>query len=306
MRPIHKFVLLSLIAALLTTGCAPDRTEEDFRRERLQEEISKLNQFSGVYQGPLNQGSESIGTLVFEVTPTTRIQPGGGSPVAEEQAVIRGMIYLSQDHRSPNGRNELAMMAYREGYLDSSTGLFSIEFLARSEATSPEASSRLRMTGKISNGIATGILIATEDGNRYSFELSQEGAAQLRDQLISPPAASDDRFRTPLIDTYTDGKITMTIQQDDLNPESRLLSRLLSVNLVDVTFGMHDDAMAVFSRATIDTRTGLLKGRLEINNASVRNLINLHCNRTQLGYDCKYLINHTNNQGIYRLEKVAQ
>jgi hypothetical protein len=141
--------LLSLGGA---SGCAKDRTLDEWRTDKVNRRLSKIQAISGDYTGTLVSAKDdsSLGNISLKLSPDTRVQISEDRTYTEQQAVVRGKLDFFGTSR--------AQIIFEQGYYDPDSGNFKATASIQSEANERR---ELTISGLIVNNQLTGELEAS-------------------------------------------------------------------------------------------------------------------------------------------------
>lgn len=264
-------IALATLAVALMAGCA-DKTTDQWRRERVSQELAKLQSVTGVYSGDLHSKRDGsfLGGFALELRTDTRVQDSMDRLSSEQRATLRGKIRFSGKFNSE--------LVFDGGDYDSVNRTFRI--------TTPE----LSVVGSIAGDVVTGEVSPRDYPESASlFNLSKDGAMpDTRDLVQRDPFAPES-----LHETYTGtynyshfgapatGELTMTVLQNESTPEQQFLNLLLPVRMAKVTCefqGFH----VIFPKARLDERTGTLMAEGEAGEGMQRFPVSLSCQKVQV------------------------
>lgn len=272
-----------LAASLAAGGCAKDRDLEDYQRDKLSEELTKLQAVAGVYRG--RAVSRETGKFLAGVTLDLRADTRTVSP-SEQRPILRGSVTL---HGQEN-----ATLTFSEASYDPNTG-------------------SLKASQRMTSGYDVDVYGELRDGRlRGGLEVfghSAQGADidLVRDGLLPTEAPSagvaDDLLRAPWnfrgprrVSTppTPDDDVLMRISADVFTTEGRLSQRLMPVRRVRVVLDFGRSVQAYFPNADWDRRTGTLAGKTNYSNNGYNYELTLECNEPAGGigtgrrFDCRY------------------
>jgi len=113
---IHSLVVL----ILLLVGCSKDKNMEEYRREKLQEKISRINSVSGTYSGPMISkiDGSNLGIITLNFQARTDIQSTIGQGINEQRATVSGSLNFKSFTS--------AEIVFNNGFYDDTTGDFQV------------------------------------------------------------------------------------------------------------------------------------------------------------------------------------
>lgn len=289
-------VTLALVAAVVT-GC-DDRTIDDWRRERVEQELSKYAEVSGYYSGSLTSKStaESLGELELEIISDTAVTDSADRLSSEQRAILRGSITFSG--------GQLAVLDFDNGYYDPKSGRIRLSVNSNNR--------RLDLIGVIKNGTIAGQIQAPGYGSYAArIELSKTRdsiVGELRQGLenrkgTAPAEPLTRRFYGDA--HYPNGKIqkfALEIDQKKLRSEDEFIQNFLPTREVALrllwkgeTAGKPsvNSPVVLFKDAVWDSRSGALKGRTAVVSLGVQYAVELDCQevilaRARKGFSCAY------------------
>jgi len=121
---IMKLISIFCFSSLLFLfGCAKDKNLEDFRRDQLQQSISRINSASGTYTGSVISKIDgtNLGAVILRFQARTDIQPNTGGISSEQRATVSGSLIF----KSLNS-NEVV---FDDGFYDYDSGVFQVTIL---------------------------------------------------------------------------------------------------------------------------------------------------------------------------------
>lgn len=291
-KPNCSWILLVLSVAL--TACGPDRTVEDWRREKVSEELSAIRAISGQYGGNLVSNSRGgLGSVSLEVWPDTLVSGSSGSRSTEPQASLRGKLTLLLEGKT-------RMVAFRGGFYDRSTGDFKAEIPVSSRSS---LSTTLDLEGTFSEGRVRGRIgsdIFPESEARFDLERgvglpeesrlgSGKSSAQAQDEVAQ-------RFSgTAEFVSSAPAPMDFTLLTPQNSSEGDFLDLFVAIKWVDVTLMLNGRSPVHFKGSQWDQRTGILTGEIqgEAGTQRDRYVLMLRCTQigagqTPSGWDCTY------------------
>jgi len=300
--PFSLLIRTSILAFYLT-ACIEDRTIDDWRREKVGEEVARIEAISGTYVGTLksNQSNRVIGQVELVLEADTRVSARGDRPGAEKQAVLRGRFTVSSD--------QFRMIHFEGGSYDSEDGSF------KAEANVTDVVGNLvsiSFAGKVDNNVITGRVEAlhqSEGAGNFELKLTDRENSD-RDVNIPPsqlnpdnPQATPDskvlsyRGSATWKDPNERRTVEVLILKHSLSSDQEFLNLFSPVQWVDVTLNLDFGSpqrpkvtSVYFQNAQWDTRLGTLRGSLSggsVGNGD-RYKINLNCEVTASALVCEY------------------
>ncbi|MBS1959133.1 MAG: hypothetical protein JST80_06675 [Bdellovibrionales bacterium] len=89
-----KHLMLSFVAIILVTGCAKDRTVQDYNNDWVAQQKSIIQQHAGTYQGELVQKDKSVAAFSFTVGDGANVVPAN-DPTGRPQVLMTGTMKIS-------------------------------------------------------------------------------------------------------------------------------------------------------------------------------------------------------------------
>lgn len=278
-----------LASAVMVSGC--DRTLDDYRREKVDQEIAKYQAVSGVYQGSLisNRSGGELGFATLELEADRVVGESNDRLSTEQRAVLRGKLTFSGNGNS--------VLTFRNGYYDPSTGLFRASIpVSRRGGKEVE----INLAGKLTDSRLSGYVEAfgyREDGANFELLKSVSGAAApiSHGRLTPSPAPILRQFTGTA--KYKDGstqQAKLGVLTQELSTEEEFLYTLLPVRTVDATLEFGNNVTLLFKESQWDLRAGTLRGRVDGVRGADRYQLDLDCNRIALdggrqGWKCRYV-----------------
>ncbi|MBL7715729.1 MAG: hypothetical protein JNL01_09700 [Bdellovibrionales bacterium] len=147
MRKIRIFAVFAVITLGLVS-CAKERTLEDWRRDRVSEQLAQIQARSGTYSGATQLSTGEILGFELQVEPDTEISLTRDSISTAPQAALQGRVRIWLDR-------SVYSLRFRGGFIDPNTGGFKAEIpVTLRNGTIAE----LALSGTLDAGRATGRL----------------------------------------------------------------------------------------------------------------------------------------------------
>ncbi|MBN8554389.1 MAG: hypothetical protein J0L93_03000 [Deltaproteobacteria bacterium] len=292
------FYILGVCA--LSAGCG-DRNLQDYQKQKVAEEISKIQPIIGIYSGEILSKSDqsSVGKLTFQIDADSRINLSTDQSTPTRQAVLKGTLQLES--------NKKITIPFSDGYFDSVTGEFQLNIFIRRKTTDEVT---MQIKGFLVGDSLNGNLQVREYPERGAvFKLKKINADQIKpsviskDSSISPEGGKPDTwiFREPGQNGKADRMIKFFIFQDTHSDIEDFLSNFVSVKIVDAAVDFNSGVQVIFSPSKWDLRTGTLKGGYKAETSSQSIDIRLDCisyllseysnpnQMNQIGWNCRYI-----------------
>ncbi|MGE4231905.1 MAG: hypothetical protein AB7F43_01125 [Bacteriovoracia bacterium] len=260
MRSNIRFLLFVFV---FFVGCAKEKTQDDWQKERVAEDLAKLQQVDGIYQGVLysKKDGKQIGpmTLVFQAG--TKFS-GRGSTTSAEEAVLRVNITV---HGVSGGT-----ISFDDAYYEPETSGFRTNISFKGENNTID----LELFGHIKGDTVEGELQA--DG----FSDSGASFQLVKNAQLPTVELSEQETKRPiqLYEGYTKEnrrrpeKMTLMILRQVSRNEQKLIDLLMPTQYVQVTWSFDETLKILFPNAQYDERVGTIVGRAEYTNSSVGNV----------------------------------
>lgn len=263
MRQYQRHTISALIGlGLGLAGCVTDHSVDDWRREKLNEELGQLQPIAGTYRGILKSRDEDLGALELAFTPQIRVVPGGPSEKAEGQPMLAArLIFEDQERR--------VALTTDDSFFEPSSGKFEITLnLTRSNGRTEQ----ITVGGYLWKSSLEGTLeVAGSPENRAQFSLSREESTPLRDiagKLSTKPwFAVPGNFVEGLTRFSEGGKqrsAKLVILEPETSPEEAFLNRFAPLRVVQFSLNYGDAFRLVHEGALWDERLRKLTGRAQL------------------------------------------
>lgn len=295
-----RFLLASLVAIATIlyglVGCG-DKNTDDYNKQKVLQEIAKLQTVVGTYRGPLvrKTGKAELGTLTIELEADTRITLGANQTNPSRQAVLKGALVIENDTKT--------LLSFSDGFLDSNSKELqaTIPLVRRnSDAVT------IQLFGMVSDNGMTGTIRAREF-SEFSAEFT---LTKIESQKINPMVTSDNPETQPQgppaqlwTATYPSTKSTTGWRSVDLiifphqaTNEEEFINIFVPVKLVDAAINFNDMVQVPFANSEWDLRTGKLHGETKGGSGADEHDLALDCIAfripdNQFGWNCRYMNN---------------
>lgn len=256
------FVLLTALA----TGCAADHTLDDWRRDQLNEELSRLAPIAGTYRGTLTapDSETPIAAMELRFTPKIRAIPGGPSEKASAQPVLSAKLLFDD-------RNQRLALASSDGFFDPQTGRFELTLQLRRKSGRME---EIAIGGSLQEDRLDGTLEVTGAGEAAgSFRLTRQAESsgslaevarklQVKPWTSVPALAPGGELNG--ITRFSSGEereSRLVVLDPETQPEDAFLNRFAPLRVVQMTLNFGNSLKLVHEGAIWDERTRSLSGR---------------------------------------------
>ena len=279
---------LGLVSLMLFSGCAKDKNMEDYRREQLQESLTRITSISGSYSGTLISKIDgtNLGGITLKFQARTDVQANTGNVSNQQNAIVSGSLKF-QSLTS-------AEIVFDNGFYDDQTGDFQVAIQIPQEGGTV---SKLSLSGVVSGDRWLGS-IEVKGQPEYGGELNLQ-----RNAL--PPSTSSievggsrlqqiNRLNYSYVGTYqVDGgnfPFKMRFIDRDILPEqkfSKLFSPVRNININCDLTGIELN----FVHAILDDKEGTLTGSDPFDQKGTPARANLYCVKFEekngdFGWDC--------------------
>ncbi len=268
-------------------SCAKDKNLDDFRRDQLQQSLSRITSISGLYSGAVisKMDGSNLGNLTLKFKASTNVQSNSGDIVTNRSSIVSGSIKLQS--------LSTAEVSFDNGYYDYVTGDFQVTIpvpqesgvVANLSLVGIIANNRwigsIEINGQIQNGADLNLLKDAPPSNTTSIEVGGTRLEQLR------------RMDYSFIGLYKiDTSITpfkLTFISRDILPVQYFYKIFSPIRQVSVNCDMTDFELN-FSNAVLDDNAGTLVAHDPTDNQGHPVRATLSCRKfeegTAFGLDC--------------------
>jgi hypothetical protein len=260
---MNRGISLVLAAAALTASCA-DRTQDEWCRQKAEEEAARIDEVAGKYEGTLLSSIDGRprGELTIEVGSALRVGAMPGCTGSTLRPVATGRITLMQ------GRPRI--LPINEGAYSSVSGALSARIAV---SGSPGEESVLLLGGTLKDGTFSGTLEAEgypEAGGGFNLRRTGPAVAGLPSAVIS--GGTGGVHASPAVGTYEGtiqytarGLVAERARMVIISPEGtaaqEFLYSFLSEHPLGVTIQLPLPGIQIaFGDARLDERTGRIYG----------------------------------------------
>lgn len=286
-----------MILAVFGLGCAKDRTLEDWKREKTQQDLGKLQTVDGEYVGQVTSVIDQsvLGDLKFSLAAKTQVSTAPGVSKADEQPVLVGNLTFT-------GRQTLVAVA-KDSYYDPTSGKFQANIpIVRSSGTTEQ----LTLTGNIQGDSFTGTIEALgqpDFGGTFSLSrggtnpAGSAGAQKPDSNTQAVDSALSLRQRSFIGTTEFKSGETLAVNFVILDPrrtsEEEFLSLFYPVKTVEVGLNYGDSIVISHASAQWDQRVGTLTGQTVLTRDTEKVNLLLDCKQgitpTDPAWTCQHL-----------------
>ncbi|NDD91190.1 hypothetical protein EBZ37_03800 [bacterium] len=287
-----KGTALGVLLACSSAGCVADKDLEDWRRQKLNENLGELYSASGAYRGELTSKltGEPIGAFEVTLVPQVRVIPGATGERADGQATLAARI-IFQDQAT-----RLALTAL-DSYFDQTTGKLEITLpIQRSNGRVEQ----VVLSGSVGNNLLGGELQITGASELAGvFKLAKDSAqsiSQIAEKIRSskPGASPGVWLGTSRFGAALEQPVTAVFMESEVSPEEKFLNRFASIQVVQFTLNYGNSFRLVHNDALLDRRTGKLTGKAKITDKDLTSEIVTECESSGGEWNCSH---HTDGFG---------
>ncbi|MGE4233519.1 MAG: hypothetical protein AB7F43_09345 [Bacteriovoracia bacterium] len=284
---IRIILLFNLLFLIFFLGCAKERTIEDWEKEKVAEDLAKLQEVRGNYQGTLvsKKDGQAIGPMTLNFRPDTRFA-GKNTSTNGEVAVLKVTLTV---HGISGGS-----ISFQDTFYDPASKEFRTSFAYRAG----NGTINLDLSGFFQGNAVEGELVA--DGfsdTAATFHLEKDAALP---QVSTPDRAEKETEIFEGEGKYNDGsikKMKFTIMHQVKTNEQKLIDMLVPIKYVQVAWAFTNDLVILFPDAQLDERVGSIVGRTEHSTSATRTVLTLNCQKIakeqKKGFHCLYSNSHT-------------
>jgi hypothetical protein len=293
---MRGLTILGICLVLSFMGCSKDKNMDDYRRDQLQQSLSRITSVSGSYTGSVISKIDgtNLGAITLKFQARTDIQSNNSTVSSEQNAIVSGSL----NFKSLNS----AEIVFDNGFYDDVTGDFQV-------------------TIPISNGTGNSSklsLVGVVNGNNWNGTLEVKGQPDFGGELnLTKNAAIPNnssieiggtrlqqinKLKYSYEGTYkADGNLIpfkLSFVNKDISPEQNFYKLFSPVRNVGVTcdFSYFD---LNFTNAILDDKAGTLVGSDPYDQNGSQAHANLNClrfdedTRKNFGWDCVIQVKST-------------
>lgn len=282
---MKKCVFLMLVTSIgfLGSGCSKDKNMEDFKREQLVQNLSRISSVSGTYSGSVvsKLDGTNLGAVILKIQAKTDVQS------SEQRAIVSGTL----SYRSVSN----AEIVFDNGFYDDITGDFQVTIPVTMEGG---VAGKLSLSGVIANEKWNGS-IEVQGQSEFGGELDLTKNAPLpnRNSIEVGGTRLQQMKRLDFIysGVYRSGDSTVPFKMNFINrdilPEQRFYKLFSPVRIVNVNCDFTDFELN-FTNAILDDKSGTLVGHDPVDQRGTPARANLNCSRFEnsaddFGWDCE-------------------
>lgn len=288
-----KISLLGL--GLQVLACGADKDIEDYRREKLADELNSVSWMSGVYEGKIDSQAtqKSLGSIHLQLDPSTRVISGADSVTNAQQLVLNVKVKILGEKEN--------YLNFTDGYVDTKSGKFQVVMPIKwptGETSQIEISGSFVepvLKGKIEAlgyPEMSGVFAAQKSSDpQTKFELSKASL------YSSPPGTPVKKWRSPWPSEKqtADDWVDLFYFPENTSSDLEFLKVFSPLRYFDVMMNVGDVVNLVFSNARWDQRSGRLyaKAKLAESNGAERigilDCIAVNLDQVDSGLNCHYV-----------------
>jgi len=286
-RTLMMVMTLTAAAASLSS-CMGDKSQDDYVRERVNQERAKIEAIQGTYRGTLvsKDNGQSLGTFALDVRADLDVQNSYDNLTSQPKAVAKGTLYYS-------GLNQ-SQINFDKGYYDENSKILQIQIPVTDVAgTTRTLSLHATLDDDTLNGE---IEEETLGGFTGSFSITKNGPVSQAQNLNAGRAteisAGSENFVGTSPEAGPKASYAMTIQYQEKSSQQLFLNVFLPERMVTVSLDL-DGVPVTFNNAVLDERHNTLVADAQRGfGSSSSYYIKLQCKRTNAGtpsvkWDCR-------------------
>jgi len=253
---------ITLLAALvLQLACAKDRNVDDYKEDRLRENLAKLQAVEGRYSGFLvsKKTGNRLGVLQLKLEATTQPTTGNDESKPAATPVVKSTLEF---------RNSTTLrIEGQKSYYDPNSGQFQTEIPIQQNGKTIS----VNMNGVLREGRFTGSLEAlgySEDGGTTDLVLNGKGLEELAQESDSFSESNFTQKNFSGTTRFSDGTVRgvhLNLLRPPATSEEDFLSLLTPVRSLVATLNYGGRARISFGDAQWDLRSGALTGQTAVN-----------------------------------------
>lgn len=278
-----KKSVLFLLAVSIFAGCAKDKNMDDFKRDQLVQNISRISAVSGVYSGSVvsKLDGTNLGAISLKIQAKTDVQS------SEQRAIVSGTLSFA-------GVSS-AEIVFDNGFYDDITGDFQVTIPITQEGG---VAGKLSLAGVINDGKWNGS-IEVQGQSEFGGELDLTKNAPIPNRSSIEVGGTRLQQMKRLDYVYTGSyrlgdvitPFKMSFINRDILPEQRFYKLFSPVRNINVNCDFTDFELN-FTNAIIDDKAGTIVGHDPVDQRGVPARANLSCVRfdnsnVDFGWDCE-------------------
>lgn len=170
LTPSTKIWIALLAIGVITSSCMGDKTEDDYRKEKSQQELAKMMTANGTYRGTMTAESDgtTLGSVSLSLIADTYVQSSSDNLGKEQSTSIRGTIRYSGLVNTS--------ISFSGGYYDSDSGRLKVDGITIQNSSGINTS--MTLSGTISGNDFSGQLyIPGYESSGANLSLSKNATA---------------------------------------------------------------------------------------------------------------------------------
>ncbi|MBU6374835.1 MAG: hypothetical protein KGQ59_02460 [Bdellovibrionales bacterium] len=267
-------------------GCVGDKDLEDWRRQKLNEDLGELYSAAGIYRGDLTskQTGEAIGAFEITLVPQVKVVAGSSGDRADGQATLAARI-IFQD-----SSNRLALTAL-DSYFDQSTGKLEVTLPLQRSGGRVE---QVILSGSVANNSLGGELQITGAAELAGlFKLtkdSKQSISEIAEKIRSskPGTSTELWLGSTQFGQSKEQPVSAIFIESEVSPEEKFLNRFASLQVVQFTLNYGNSFRLVHKDALLDRRTGKLTGKALVERNNAISEVITECESTGTEWKCSH------------------
>lgn len=283
-----KFSAFIIGAMLLFVSCAKDKNMEDYRRDQLQQSLSRINSISGSYSGAVisKLDGSNLGSINLKFQARTDVESRAGQISSEQNAIVSGSL----NFRSLTN----AEVVFDNGFYDDVTGDFQVTIPIVQEGG---ATSKLSLVGQISGDQWIGSIEVKgqpDYGGLLNLQRNAPPSSISAIEVSGTRLQQINRLGLVYIGSYKTGDqltpFKLSFIDKDILPEQNFYKLFSPVRSVSVNCDFTDFELN-FSDAILDDKMGTLVAHDPVDQRGNPARANLSCvtfddGNNGFGWDC--------------------
>ena len=253
---MYKKFSIVLISALTLASCAKDRTLEDYRDEKVAEEVAKIKAVAGGYNGTLysHKTGGVLGPVFIDVEPDTTVGTSTDGLYQEQHVGLKSTVtFIGQ---------QMGVLTFSGAYDSVNSSFKLVTTLTTRRATQQE----LSLGGAFANGQLSGEIEATGyPGDSGFFTLSRATSST----PSSPPGTEGSQGEDPPVQLFGGNTndvhstaLKLILLTHQIGSDQAFLDNFLPVKTVDLTLDFGNGLVQVFFKNAVwDLQRGMIEGQ---------------------------------------------
>lgn len=282
------FICLSLCGIFSLVSCSKDKNLEDYRRDQIQQSISRITSVSGMYSGSVISKIDgtNLGAITLNFKAQTDIQSSSTQVYNEQTVKVSGSLSLKS--------LTSAEIVFNNGRYDDTTGEFQVTVPINLDGGK---ASKLLLAGVV-NGDRWNGSIEVEGQSAFGAELdlvrnapmSNTSAIEVGGSRLQQIKKMSYRYEGSYTSEGVELPVKMSFINSDILPEQKFYRLFSPVRTANINFDFLDFELN-FLNANMDDKAGTIDGpfAFSINGTPVRatlNCIKFEENTGDFGWNC--------------------